>query len=647
MEGGEALGAEKENLKTRLRSCPPGKRVLVEGVLNDEPQQMCKKVRVGPDSSKVANPLRRIGGYGIGASRPAVRSWSECNLGPGQVFGGLRDEIAAPRSFPTESGSPAIIPQAERLPTASGKLQELVSPLSGSPLGFTIKLQRCGRVSEVSDQGDSNAVSAGSFASSGRFSLLGKSNRVESSFKSLETDNSLSSTVLKDISPVSHSPIEPRVPLQKSVSQPKRVEKAISPDVERAKAAVKGVDSELGISRTRISSEGIGATAALPVRRSSRNKPASRGDEEDPTYAPAELLDADVPEPRSKRITRAKATRKAEPSCNDAEELPGQSELPPQSHEEEQSPGGNAPRKRAPAKRKASEPVEESSWSHPKALKKRTPATRTRIGNAQATTRPTHLKAGERDNFVKLNINGKGGRRKFINGSRTKRPSAYGRRKSFKSYKKASTEDGELGGDDMAEGDINVDTTVGPRKRKPAKRSQVGMDADGPSTSGRSLWVDEGWYDKSITANASPAPWQVPVEKTPEELESLKEAVASALRNPNEENLLSVLEPVFGYKAFRKGQLAAVQRVLAMESTLLVLPTGAGKSLTYQVRDLALLVGYPKPLQPILAILVAPSVFCSNSRSFFISSVCCCTSWKQRFECAAASICPTGTHIGD
>jgi hypothetical protein len=158
-----------------------------------------------------------------------------------------------------------------------------------------------------------------------------------------------------------------------------------------------------------------------------------------------------------------------------------------------------------------------------------------------------------------------------MNGSRTKRPSVYGRRKSFKKYKKTSQEDGELGGEDMADGDNNVDSIVGPSKRKASKKNQAGMDAaDGPTTSGRSLWVDEGWFDKSITMLA---PCPAAVEKTPEELESLKEAVTKAHHNPTEENLLAVLELVFGYKSFRTGQLVAIQCVLALQSTLLVLLT--------------------------------------------------------------------------
>ena len=45
-----------------------------------------------------------------------------------------------------------------------------------------------------------------------------------------------------------------------------------------------------------------------------------------------------------------------------------------------------------------------------------------------------------------------------------------------------------------------------------------------------------------------------------------------------------VLQRVFGFPAFRDGQLEVVQRILAGRSCLSILPTGLGKSLCYQVR---------------------------------------------------------------
>src|SRR6516164_11453238 len=46
---------------------------------------------------------------------------------------------------------------------------------------------------------------------------------------------------------------------------------------------------------------------------------------------------------------------------------------------------------------------------------------------------------------------------------------------------------------------------------------------------------------------------------------------------------LDVLRDVFGYGTFRHGQEAAVDAVLAGRDAVVLLPTGAGKSLCYQV----------------------------------------------------------------
>lgn len=45
----------------------------------------------------------------------------------------------------------------------------------------------------------------------------------------------------------------------------------------------------------------------------------------------------------------------------------------------------------------------------------------------------------------------------------------------------------------------------------------------------------------------------------------------------------TLLAKKFGHKAFRSEQESAIRRILAGENTLVVFPTGAGKSLCYQV----------------------------------------------------------------
>src|SRR5438046_9359860 len=60
-----------------------------------------------------------------------------------------------------------------------------------------------------------------------------------------------------------------------------------------------------------------------------------------------------------------------------------------------------------------------------------------------------------------------------------------------------------------------------------------------------------------------------------------------------------VLKSAFGYDDFRPGQEAAVSAVLAGRDTVVVLPTGGGKSLCFQVPALVL---------PGLSVVVSPLI---------------------------------------
>src|SRR5207249_5397805 len=62
------------------------------------------------------------------------------------------------------------------------------------------------------------------------------------------------------------------------------------------------------------------------------------------------------------------------------------------------------------------------------------------------------------------------------------------------------------------------------------------------------------------------------------------------------------LRALFGYADFRPGQEAVISRVLGGEDVLAVMPTGAGKSLCYQL-PATLLPGCTLVISPLIALM--------------------------------------------
>ncbi|KAK8928866.1 ATP-dependent DNA helicase Q-like 5 [Platanthera zijinensis] len=85
--------------------------------------------------------------------------------------------------------------------------------------------------------------------------------------------------------------------------------------------------------------------------------------------------------------------------------------------------------------------------------------------------------------------------------------------------------------------------------------------------------------------------------------ELVKVAAEEARVEPSDEKLRKLLKLTHGYDCYREGQLEAIRNVISGESTMLVLPTGAGKSLCYQLPAL-ILPGVALVVSPLVALMV-------------------------------------------
>ncbi|MDE3088627.1 MAG: RecQ family ATP-dependent DNA helicase [Chloroflexota bacterium] len=101
-------------------------------------------------------------------------------------------------------------------------------------------------------------------------------------------------------------------------------------------------------------------------------------------------------------------------------------------------------------------------------------------------------------------------------------------------------------------------------------------------------------------------------------------------------DLTAALRDHFGFPTFRLGQQAAIEHALARRDALVVMPTGSGKSLCYQLPAL-LLDGTTIVISPLIALMKdqVDALTAANQRAAFVNSTLAANEQRERLACLA------------
>ncbi|KAL3368603.1 hypothetical protein AABB24_009456 [Solanum stoloniferum] len=163
------------------------------------------------------------------------------------------------------------------------------------------------------------------------------------------------------------------------------------------------------------------------------------------------------------------------------------------------------------------------------------------------------VKCANEGNFVRLNINGYG--KKFASKFKKRNFNSSSGKKFYRRWKKKVGVEGKEGGNGLCDEEGLVVEVKGRGER-------LGFDA-----------------------------------------ELIEEAVMGVRNEASDENLLRLLKLTYGYDSFRDGQLETLKMVLSGKSTMLVLPTGAGKSLCYQLPAMVF-QGVTVVISPLVSLMI-------------------------------------------
>ncbi|XP_075109757.1 ATP-dependent DNA helicase Q-like 5 [Nicotiana tabacum] len=179
------------------------------------------------------------------------------------------------------------------------------------------------------------------------------------------------------------------------------------------------------------------------------------------------------------------------------------------------------------------------------------------IGSIVSSSLPAKkVKCVNEGNFVRLNINGYG--KKFASKFKRRNSNSSSGKKIYRRWKK--------------------------------KVGVVGKEGEG----GNGLCDEEGLVVEVKGRGG---------ERLDFETKLIEEAVMRVRNEASDENLLRLLKLTFGYDSFRDDQLETIKMVLSGKSTMLVLPTGAGKSLCYQLPAMVF-QGVTVVISPLISLMI-------------------------------------------
>lgn len=236
-----------------------------------------------------------------------------------------------------------------------------------------------------------------------------------------------------------------------------------------------------------------------------------------------------------------------------------------------------------------------NSWSNPKVLRKVAKKHQNMIVGREAdsvkNSNCLSKKISGGANFVKLHLNGRGSRlHKFLNKGSKRKAASYGRTSHRR--KRQRVDNKSEGNNCLHEADDAVIIEMdehGNYQKELKTHSVQGRTWQSTGETEQSKEISEGYKSNQTQGQSGQA--------------LLKETAENVLREQSEQNLLKLLKITHGFDSFRSGQLETIKRVIAMQSTMLVLPTGSGKSLCYQLPAL-ILPGVTLVISPLVALMV-------------------------------------------